>query len=29
MVAAFRAAGLSSDLYLSDVNTKGPMESPA
>jgi hypothetical protein len=29
MVAAFRTAGLASDLYLSDVNTKGPVESPA
>jgi homoserine kinase len=29
MAAAFKAAGLESDLYLSTVNTKGPVESPA
>ena len=29
MVAAFRTAGLESDLYVSAVNTKGPVESPA
>ena len=28
MVAAFRSAGLASDLYLSAVNTKGPVENP-
>jgi hypothetical protein len=26
MAAAFKAAGLESDLYLSAVNTKGPVE---
>jgi homoserine kinase len=29
MVAAFREAGLEGDLYVSSVNTKGPVESPA
>ncbi len=29
MVEAFRSAGLASDLYLSTVNTKGPVETPA
>jgi homoserine kinase len=29
MVAAFKTAGLASDLYLSVVNTKGPVEMPA
>jgi homoserine kinase len=29
MAAAFKAAGLASDLYLSAVNAKGPVEMPA
>ena len=28
MVAAFKAAGLTSDLYLSAVNPRGPVETP-
>jgi homoserine kinase len=28
MVSAFTAAGLASDLYLSAVNTRGPLERP-